>query len=77
MRFTKKGDVLYAISLSWTDTDITIHSIRDDLVVDKVSMLGSEEEISWQQNPDGLNVSFPNDMPTDHAHVLKITFKGS
>jgi alpha-L-fucosidase len=77
IRFTKKGNALYAISLSWTDTDITIHSISNDLVVDKVSMLGSEEEISWQQNPEGLNVVFPNDMPTDYAHVLKIILKES
>jgi alpha-L-fucosidase len=75
IRFTAKDDVLYAISLSWTESDITIKSIGEDLQVDKVSMLGSNEEISWEQNQEGLKVAFPDEKPSEFAHTLKITFK--
>jgi alpha-L-fucosidase len=75
IRFTTKEDVLYAISLSWTDSDMTIRSISNDMVVDQVSMLGSEDNLSWEQNEEGLKVYFPEEMPSDYAHALKITFK--
>lgn len=75
IRFTTNGDVLYAISLAWTDEAVTIHSIGEDLNVDQVQMVGSDEQISWSQTADGLNVKFPKEQPSDYAHALKITFK--
>ena len=74
IRFTMKGDKLYAISLAWTDDDIVIKSIGDDKSVKEVKMLGSDEALSWDQKSDGLRVSFPAEMPTDYAHALEITF---
>ncbi len=73
IRFTKKGDKLYAISLAWTDTDVVIKSIGDDKKVKGISMLGSDETISWEQTSEGLRVAFPEKMPTDYAHALEIT----
>ncbi len=75
IRFTTKGDVLYAVSLAWADADITIHSIDANMKVDQVSMLGSNEELTWQQTSEGLMVDFPGEKPTKYAHVLKIIFK--
>jgi len=75
IRFTTNGDVLYAISLAWSDSEITIHSIEENLVVDQVSMLGSNEVLIWQQTSEGLIVDFPEEKPTDYAHALKILFK--
>jgi alpha-L-fucosidase len=74
IRFTTKGDKLYAISLAWTDSDVVIRSIGDDKKVAGIRMLGSDETISWDQSSEGLRVTFPEKMPTDFAHALEITF---
>lgn len=74
IRFTMKGDNLYAISLSWTNEEITIRSITDGLKINNVSMLGSDEKIAWQQASDGLKIKFPKEKPTEYAHTLKITY---
>ncbi len=72
IRFTTKGDILYAISLNWTDEEITIRSIDENLRVKQVSMLGSDEALVWSQSPEGLVVSFPKEKPSAYAHALKI-----
>ena len=74
IRFTTKGDALYAISLAWSNDEITIHSIGEDLKVGQVQMLGSDEQLSWEQTADGVKVKFPANQPSDYAHALKITF---
>lgn len=75
IRFTKKGEKLYAISLAWTEEDVVISSIGNEKTVKEVSMLGSDEALSWDQAPVGLRVSFPEKMPTDYAHALEIAFE--
>ena len=70
--FTTKGNDLYAISLDWNPAGVVIHSIKGDINVKEVSMLGSDEKLSWKQTKDGLQVSFPEKKPTEFAHVLKI-----
>ena len=61
-----------AISLDWNPSGVVIHSINDDINVKEVSMLGSDEKLSWKQTKDGLQVSFPVKKPSEFAHVLKI-----
>lgn len=75
--FTTNGDSIYAISLAWKPAGVVIHSIADTINVKEVSMLGSDEALSWKQTKDGLQVSFPEKMPTEFAHVLKIRTKGN
>ncbi len=75
IRFTTKGEVLYATSLEWSDAGVMINSIGTDQKVDQVMMVGSNEQLSWEQTDDGLKVTFPAEKPSDYAHVLKITFK--
>ena len=75
IRFTRKGEKLYAISLAWTEEDVVISSIGNEKTVKEVSMLGSDEALSWDQAPEGLRVSFPEKMPTDYAHALEIAFE--
>ena len=75
IRFTTKGDVLYVISLAWSNDEITIHSIDENLKINQVYMLGSNEELKWSQTKEGLKVRFPKEKPSEYAHALKITFK--
>jgi alpha-L-fucosidase len=70
--FTTNGDALYAISLDWNPEGVVIHSINDSARVKEVSMLGSDEKVSWKHTRDGLKVSFPKEKPSEYAHVLKI-----
>lgn len=82
VRFTVKDNVLYAICFGWPDFgDFTIKSLNSEHPVGKggiksITMLGSEEEIEWEQKEDGLEVIFPTEEPCDYAYVLKIVPKG-
>lgn len=78
IRFTAKGNTLYAIALNWSDQGITIHSLDKlgigDSNIQEVSLLGSDEKITWKQTDKGLQVSFPKEKPCAFAYAFKITF---
>jgi len=74
IRFTTKDDVLYVISLAWSNEEITVRSVDESLKIDRVSMLGSDEELTWSQTAEGLKVHFPKEKPSEYAHALKISF---
>ncbi len=78
IRFTTKGDVLYATLLEWGVDDVLVTSLTDEAIGDSeilsVSMLGSGEEISWERTPEGLKLSLPKERPCDYAYSYKITF---
>ncbi|MDR2775288.1 MAG: alpha-L-fucosidase [Tannerella sp.] len=80
IRFTTKGNDLYAIVLNWDDAGTVIKSLNKEVVSDtkiiKVSMLGSDEEIKWEQTNDGLKLSFPKNRPCGYAYSFKISFDG-
>ena len=79
IRFTTRGEALYAISLSWTDGKITIRNLAKGNAnipeIKYVYMLGCNETLQWEQTSNGLEVQFPQNAPTDYAHVLKIEYK--
>jgi len=76
IRFTTKGETLYAISLAWSDDRIFIHSLAKkadpDRKITSVSMLGSDEMLEWKHTEEGLEVKYPTRKPSNFAHVLKI-----
>ena len=76
IRFTTRGKTLYAISLAWTDGKVLIKNLAKGNAgmpeVKRVSMLGCKEALRWKQTGEGLEVQFPDQAPTDYAHVLKI-----
>ncbi|MDR0698349.1 MAG: alpha-L-fucosidase [Tannerella sp.] len=80
IRFTTKGNDLYAIVLNWDDAGAFIKSLNKEVVSDtkilKVSMLGSDEEIKWEQTNEGLKLSFPKNRPCEYAYSFKISFDG-
>ena len=78
IRFTTKGDILYAIILGWPDGKVTIKSLATASTLAKgdisgVELLGSAEKLPFQRTTDGLVVTFPKSKPCDFAYVLKIT----
>lgn len=76
IRFTTKGNILYATVLDWTDGIVVIKSLAQGnpygRVINDVSMLGCSEPLEWKQTVDGLKIKFPKKKPTDYAYVLKI-----
>jgi alpha-L-fucosidase len=80
IRFTAKGETLYAIALAWPKTGrIVIHSLarpggREDRAVARVELLGDDQRIAWEQTGDGLVVTLPVARPGEPALALRIGF---
>lgn len=70
--FTTKENLIYVIGLVWPeDGTVCIKSLRDS-TCEEISLLGSEESLSWSQDSEGLKVVLPTiDLPTI-GFVLKI-----
>jgi len=75
IRFTTKGDVLYAIVLDWPGKQTVIKSLKN-AKIKSVSMLGLNEKLEWKQTEEGLTIKTPIHRPGDHAYTFKIEFKG-
>jgi alpha-L-fucosidase len=70
VRFTRKGNILYAILLEWPGSEITLNSPKG-IKINKLTMLGSDEYIQWKQKEDGLVVSLPSNPVSPYANTLK------
>ncbi|MBO0792691.1 MAG: alpha-L-fucosidase, partial [Ktedonobacteraceae bacterium] len=79
IRFTTREETLYATVLMWPeDGTVTIKTLATGSnvfrqQVGKVEMLGSDEELRWRHDADGLSVELPASKPYEHAFVLKIS----
>lgn len=81
IRFTRKGDQLYAILMAWPEgaealiTSLASHSTNDaaSFKVTSVTLLGHKGELAFTQDAAGLHVKLPPEKPCDHAYALKIT----
>ncbi len=71
VRFTRKGDVLYAIALEWPEEELRLTSLAGKEVV-KVDMLGSAETIRWKQDSRGLVIQPPAARPCRYAYTFRI-----
>jgi alpha-L-fucosidase len=75
IRFTTKGDTLYAIVLDWPKgNDLVIKSLCGDsgVVIKGVRVLGANAPTIWARTDAGLQVRLPAQKPCEHAFVLKI-----
>ncbi len=77
IRFTTKGDTLYAIILGQPTGPVTIRSLGSHLKlypqrIGTVEVLGWPGPVTWVREPQGLVVTLPPDLPLAHAVVLKI-----
>jgi hypothetical protein len=75
VRYTAKGDDLYAICLRWPKNNLTLPALSTEKVgaVKSVSMLGVPGELTFAQKPGGLEITFPQDKPSEYAVALKIS----
>jgi alpha-L-fucosidase len=78
IRFTQKENVLYAIALGWPGEQIKIKTLHSNSPTNgrkiaRVSMLGSDQKLSWSQDGTGLSIQTPVRKPSEHAYTFKIT----
>ena len=76
VRFTVKGDTLYAIVLgSFSPNGDVVISPKPsfDGKISRVSLLGFPTPIAFTQAADGLHVKLPAISPNSHGYVLKIS----
>jgi alpha-L-fucosidase len=81
VRFTTKGDTLFAFLLGWpAGRRAVIASLASTSPylagrrVGEVSLLGASSRVEWTQDENGLSVQLPpGPPPTEHAVALKIT----
>lgn len=78
IRFTTKGNALYAIALAWpTDGKLVIQSLATGSPhyqgeVARIGLLGSESNLVWSRNVEGVTVQLPDQPPCDFAYAFKI-----
>jgi alpha-L-fucosidase len=83
IRYTKKGNTVYAIILGWpgenipiTLTSFTTEILGDELPeIKAVSILGYNEEVPFKIDASGLHLKTPNQKIDDAAFVIKIKLK--
>jgi alpha-L-fucosidase len=85
MRFTTKGDVIYAILLDWPAGNSTVvksfaagaagKPAQLTREIADVSLLGSTAKLVWSRDASGLHVVLPAARPCNEAYSLKIVLK--
>jgi alpha-L-fucosidase len=79
VRFTTKGNSLYAITLGEPKSQVVVTSLgraagNEPRAVRRVQLLGVRAPLKFQQSDAALVVEVPDRLPTPHASVLKIGF---
>jgi alpha-L-fucosidase len=72
VRFTRKGNTLYAIALEWPEEELRLTSLAGKPVLN-VELLGSSEAIAWKAEPDALVIQPPSRRPCKYAYAFRIT----
>jgi len=82
IRFTVKGNTLYATVLAWPEGDVVIKSlVKGNALgyyiypgeIASVRMLGDGKELEWELvKGEGLRITPPANKPCEHAYVFKI-----
>jgi len=79
VRFTTKGNLLYAHVMGWPDDAFVIKSLGSSSPVVQskivnVEMLGTSEKLKWTQNREGLRISKPGVTPSPIGQTFKVTW---
>lgn len=77
IRFTTKGDALYAIALAWPGRQMAVRSLGQaagfwDGPVGAVRLLGHDGPLSWTQTDQALLIDLPQQQPCAHAFVVEV-----
>ncbi len=80
IRFTTKGETLYAFCMKNPTADISIASLGQNSKLNSkkvasVKILGSDEKLSWKQEGEALVIKKPAKLPEWQVVTLKVEFK--
>jgi alpha-L-fucosidase len=78
IRFTTKGEVVYAYVLGWPADKLLIHSMAKGSAlvsgeIAKIELLGSDARLNWQRTSEALAITLPDKKPNDCVYCFKIT----
>jgi alpha-L-fucosidase len=83
IRFTRKGNDLFAIALGWPESGtLRIKTLKQGARISTggistISLLGSKAPLKWKETADALDVQLPAEKPCKYAYSLKIAVKGN
>jgi alpha-L-fucosidase len=77
VRFTTKGDTLYAFVMGWPEYQTVIRPLATNTAlrvgkIQNVELLGFDGKLDWSQDNSGLKVMMPPQKPCDYAIVFKV-----
>ena len=77
IRFTTKGQTLYAIALDWPGSEMMVKSLGSEgllkgRAIKSIRMLGTKDKIEWKQTVEGLKVTTPAQKTGEFAYVFRI-----
>ncbi len=80
IRFTRRGESIYAIVLAWPAGSVLIRAIGGDSPVKAdqiagISLLGASTTLTWWQDAAGLHIETPDEPPCEHAYAFKIVVR--
>jgi alpha-L-fucosidase len=79
VRFTTKGNALYAFVMGWPEKTAAVKALGTASAqapgkIANVELLGYGGRLEWKQEPDALRVTLPATPPSDFAVTLKVTW---
>jgi len=79
IRFTTRGETLYAFFLDWpADGSVTIETLGTVATPEEIAhiaLLGHPGRLTWERSESGLKVRLPKEKPCEHAFAFRIGFK--
>jgi len=81
VRFTRKGETLYAFVMGWPEKRAVIPQLSAKSPhapgkIEAVELLGHAGKLPWSRDDSGLNISLPENKPSDHAVAFRISGAG-
>ena len=78
IRFTVKGDTLFAITLALPSANNSIKALgikSGNGIIEKLEMVGSQEKLLWKQEADALVIRPSKTYPAENCVAYRIIFK--
>src|SRR5438477_439720 len=81
VRFTKKGETLYAFVMGWPEKQAVIAALASDSKqapgkIENVELLGHSGKLKWTRDEGGLKIALPEEKPCEHAVAFRIAGAG-
>src|SRR6266478_1416560 len=81
IRFTKKGETLYAFVMGWPEEQAVIAALASNSKqapgkIENVELLGHSGRLKWTRDDAGLKIELPEQKPCEHAVAFRIVGVG-